>query len=119
MAEPKKTTPLKKGWRKFISISAAGEFLFSRGLFRSEDLDLSTHCYLAYSHSRRAILFCFTRGLIASGAFRLVHRRPKGSLLLAPGFFEGLGLNRWDWVGRHSVKKAVVEGVAWHMIRLP
>jgi hypothetical protein len=110
-------TIFKKNWRKFVAVSAEGHFLFSRGLFRSEGLDPSTHCYLAYSRSHQAILFCFTRAIIASGAFRLEHQRPKGSLLKAPTFFEGLGLNLWDWVGRHSVKKAVVDGVAWLMIR--
>src|SRR5215471_10362954 len=113
------TTLLETSWRKFISISAEGEFLFSRGLFREEGLDQSTHCYLAYSVSHRVILFCFTKGMFPAGAFRLQHRKPKVSRLSAPAFFEHFHLNPADCRGAHPVTKITPEGVDWHMISLP
>jgi hypothetical protein len=110
---------LERSRRKFISISTEGEFFFSRGLCREEGLDQSTHCYLAYSVSHQVIFFCFTKGMFPAGAFRLLHQKPKGSLLKAPAFFEHFRLNPCDWAGPHPVKKTVWEGVDWHMISLP
>lgn len=105
--------------KKFISLSARGEFLFSRGLFLEENLDLSTHCYLAYSPSRKTVLFCFTKAILAAGAFQLKHRRPKGSLLEAPAFFENFNLDPKKLAGIYPVEKATFDDVTWHAIRFP
>jgi len=113
-----KTEVLKTAWKKFIAISPEGEFHFSRGLFREEGLDPSTHCYLAYSASHRAVLFCFTRSRLASGALPVYHRKPRGSLLKAREFFQHFELCPRAHQGLYPVKKAQIDGVQWHAIFL-